>query len=130
MNIRKLRKKPQINIVPLIDVLIVLLFFFLMTMQFRHLNVLDITPPRMESAGQEEMPAQIMLSVNREGEYFIDNDPVSEEALPGRLRELAAGESPPVVLIQADEDAPVKYLAFALDQTRLSGLERVRLQTR
>ncbi len=130
MNIRKLRRKPQINIVPLIDVLIVLLFFFLMTMQFRHLNVLDITPPKMDSAGPEDTREQVVLSVNTAGAYFIDSRAVSNEDLPGQLRELAALDTPPTILIQADEDAPIKHLAFVLDQTRLSGLERVRLQTR
>ena len=130
MKIQKRRKKTEINIVPLIDVLIVLIFFFIMTMQFRNMNVLNITPPKMETAGKDQEVTQLIIGVDPEGQYFLNNDPVTEEELIAAFAEAAEQETPPSLLLMADEDVPLKYVTFVMDQTRKAELPKVRLQAR
>ena len=130
MNIHKRRKKTEINIVPLIDVLIVLIFFFLMSMQFKNMDVLNITPPKMETAGKDKETVQLMVGIDTEGKYFIDSKPVTEDELIAAFDAAAALPEPPSVLVMADEDAPIKTLAFVMDQSRKAKLPKVRMQTR
>ena len=130
MELRKRRPRTDINIVPLIDVLIVLVFFFLMTMQFRNMNVLEITPPQVETAGQTAEVPPVVISITKDGELSLGPDPTTFEALPGALAAIAAEGHAPGVLVQADEDAPVKYLTAVMDEARKAELGRLRLLTR
>ncbi|MGE9294210.1 MAG: ExbD/TolR family protein [Puniceicoccales bacterium] len=130
MDIQKRRKKTEINIVPLIDVLIVLIFFFLMTMQFKNMDVLNITPPQIETAGKDKEIIQLMVGIDTEGQYFIDNKPVSEDELVTVFNEAAAQKEPPSVLLMADQDVPLHFVTFVMDQSRKAKLPKVRLQSR
>lgn len=130
MELKRKRRRPQINVVPLIDVLIVLIFFFLLTMQFRQASVLDITPPRIESAGRDGEFAPLVLAVTQEGSYYINGRAVSPAELPGIFHDQAVRTPPPDLLIAADEGVPLKAVTFVIDQARLAGLESVRLQAR
>jgi len=130
MNLKRHRRKAEINIVPLIDVLIVLIFFFLMTMQFRDMNVLDITPPKMETAGKNTQTDQIVVAITPEGEYLVEGDSRTEEEVALVFQEAAQLEPKPSILLMADEDVPLKHVTFVMDESRKAQLEKVRLQTR
>ncbi|WP_309399478.1 ExbD/TolR family protein [Cerasicoccus maritimus] len=124
------RRKAEINIVPLIDVLIVLIFFFLMTMQFRNLNVLNITPPKMETAGKAGEVDQLVVGITPEGEYFLNNEKITEDEIKVAFAEAAQQEQKPNILVQADEDVPLKYVTFVMDESNKVELGKVRLQAR
>lgn len=130
MNLKKHRRKAEINIVPLIDVLIVLIFFFIMTMQFRNMNVLNITPPTMETAGKSTNTEQITVGISPEGEFYINNQIMAEEAIPAFFEEAAKQDPKPSILLMADEDVPLKHVTFIMDQSRKAKMDKVRLQTR
>jgi len=130
VNIKKHRRKAEINIVPLIDVLIVLIFFFLMTMQFRDMNVLNITPPKMETAVKSTQTEQIVIAINKEGVFNVNNEEVAEEAIPQILADAAQQEPKPAILLMADEEVPLKHVTFVMDESRKVKLEKVRLQAR
>jgi len=127
---KRQRRKTEINIVPLIDVLIVLIFFFLMTMQFRNLNVLNITPPKMETAGKSGEVDQLVIGITTEGEYFLNNEVATEDEIIVAFTEAAQQEVQPNVLVQADEETPLKFVTFVMDQSRKVELGKVRLQAR
>ncbi|MFW5883417.1 MAG: ExbD/TolR family protein [Verrucomicrobiota bacterium] len=127
---RSSRRKAEINIVPLIDVLTVLLFFLLVTMQFRNVNVLNIQVPEIETAGQNEFSQQIEIAINEAGEFFLNNQPVTREALEEALQLAGdvAREQP--VLVIADEDTPLHNVTWVMDACRRNNLEDFRLQSR
>jgi len=127
---KKRRPKIGINIVPLVDVLIVLIFFFLMTMQFRNLNVLDILPPKVETAGPNNIPEELLIGINSEGEYYLNNDQLKFEDLETALAKAGQSELQQPVLVLADENVALKYMTSVMDLTRKAGLEKVRLQVR
>lgn len=130
MELKRQRRRPFVNIVPLVDVLIVLIFFFLLTMQFRQASVLDITPPRIESAGRSEGFAPLVLAVTREGGYFINGRGVSPQELAGFFEAQSAQQAKPELLIAADEGVPLGAVTFVIDEARKAGLDTVRLQAR
>lgn len=124
------RRQPTINIVPLVDVLTVLLFFFLVTMQFKQVSALNITAPEIETAGENKSNEQIVIAVDSDGKIFYNDREVSKEEL-GQATALAGeaqGRRP--VLLLADEDAPLKHVTAVMDICRANDLSRIRLQSR
>ncbi len=128
--LQRRRQRPAINIVPLVDVLTVLLFFFLVTMQFRQVTALNITAPEIETAGDNRIDEQVVLAVDAEGAFFLNDQRLEAEALEAALR--VAGEVTPEipVLLMADEDAPLKYVTEVMDLCRKNRLNKIRLQSR
>ena len=124
------RRTPTINIVPLVDVLTVLLFFFLVTMQFKQVSALNITVPKIETAGENEIAEQIIIALSPEGELYLNNQPVVIGQLENAMK--LAGELTPEmpVLLIADEDVPLKNVTEVMDICRSNQLNKIRLQSR
>lgn len=123
------RTKPGINIVPLIDVLIVLIFFILMTMQFRNISTLDITPPKMETAGNDTAAIEsISVAINPAGNLFLNDVLITEKDLEDFLMKAGETNKQQSVLVLADKETALKYMTTVMDVSRKAGLEKVRLQ--
>lgn len=124
------RRPPSINIVPLVDVLTVLLFFFLVTMQFKQVSALNITAPEIKTAGKNQVDEQIVIAVSPDGEFFLNDREVNLEQLE-RAIELAGQLTPdlPVLLI-ADQDAALKHVTSVMDVCRGNRMNKIRLQSR
>ena len=123
-------RKVVINIVPLVDVLIVLIFFFLMTMQFRNVTTLNLTMPKIETAGQNKFDKNIIIEIAQDGRFLVNGTSMEREQLEPALRQLKPVADDITVLIRADEDTLLKNLTFIMDSCRKSGLDRIRLQSR
>ncbi|OPZ72127.1 MAG: colicin uptake protein TolR [Verrucomicrobia bacterium ADurb.Bin474] len=128
--IRKSRKKAEINIVPLVDVLMVLIFFFLMTMQFRNVNVLNITPPEIQTAGKNLLNEQILIGISPEGQYYLNNQEVPEAVLEEALKLAGEANAEQPVLLVSDEETPLKHVTRVLDICRSNKLNRIRMKSR
>ncbi len=128
--IRPHRRKPEINIVPLVDVLIVLIFFFLVSMQFRNLTTLNLVLPKIETAGKNKQVEQIEIAVDAEGLFFYSGTQVSKEALKAAVQIQAGIDNEIPVLVMADEETYLKSVTFIMDVCREAGLEKIRLQSR
>lgn len=123
-------RKVIINIVPLVDVLIVLIFFFLMTMQFRNVTTLNLTLPKIETAGQNKFDKNIVIEINKDGEFLVNGSELSREEFEPALRQLKPVADEITVLIRADEETLLKNLTYIMDTCRKSGLDKIRLQSR
>lgn len=126
----KRRKTPRIDIVPLVDVLMVLIVFFLVTMQFRNLRALNVKLPRIETAGSNQLRNEIILSVSQEGFYYLNDAQVDEVRLVAALRTASSLPKKPKALIVADEEVPLKHVTKIVDLCRENGIEDFRLQSR
>ena len=131
MSIRsKSRKKPKIDVVPLIDVLMVLIIFFLVTMQFRDLRALNIKLPKIDTAGSNLMSNELIVSISQEGDFFINSKKVGFEKLALVLKATSLLPRKPVILVVADENVPLRHVTQVVDLCRKNGLEDFRLQAR
>ncbi len=130
MTLKPKRRRPEINIVPLIDVLTILIFFFLMTMQFRELQALNLTLPEIETAGSGAVDESLVIGIDAEGQFYLDGNRVEREELLALLEELRTVGRDLSVLLMADEDTPLKEVTFVMDNVRKAGIDRVRLQSR
>jgi len=127
---KRRRRKAEINIVPLVDVLVVLIFFFLVSMQFRNLTLLNLTLPKIETAGKEQPTDSLQIGVDTEGQYYLNGNPVSDEVLIEQVQTVARLSPDTSVLIMADENSLLHKVTFLMDTCRKAGLEKVRLQSR
>lgn len=123
------RRISGINIVPLIDVMTVLIFFFLMSMKFDDIAQLGITPPSAESAAKKQTETRLVVAVNRAGEFFVNSQSVSAEKLADALNAAAKERNARSLVLIADEDVATKYTVFIVDQAQKNGLY-VQLLTR
>jgi len=124
------RHKAEINIVPLVDVLMVLIFFFLMTMQFKNVDVLNITPPKIETAGENQLSDQILIAVSPKGEFYLNYQEIKVDTLDEALK--IAGQNNPdqPVLLVSDEETPLKYVTQIMDMCRKNQLNKIKLKSR
>ena len=124
------RRKPKIDVVPLIDVLMVLIIFFLVTMQFQDLRALNVKLPRIESAGSNVIRNELIISIKEKGETFVNGNEINIEDLEKILQSSAKLQQKPMVLLVADENVPLKHVTEVVDLCRLNKLEDFRLQSR
>jgi len=124
------RRPPSINIVPLVDVLTVLLFFFMVTMQFKQVSALNITAPEIKTAGKNKVQEQIVIALSPDGDVYLNNQLVDMAQFKGAMQ--LAGEMTPdlPVLLVADENVSLKHLTVVMDVCRSNQLNKIRLQSR
>ena len=135
------RRKAEINIVPLIDVLTMLIFFFLVTMQFREMATMNLTLPKMETAGKNMFENQVVIAIDHEqkisltildknGGVIFDKRDMKDDELESVATRLREVDKDITILIRSDEDTPLKIVTEAMDICRKNGLNKIRLQTR
>ena len=127
---QKNRQKPKIDVVPLIDVLMVLIIFFLVTMQFQELRALNVKLPKIESAGSNLVRNELIISIKAKGETFVNGNSTDRDELEKLLKTSASLTKKPMVLVVADENVPLKFVTEVVDLCRLNNLEDFRLQSR
>lgn len=126
---RRRRSRDQINLVPMVDVLMVLLFFFLISMQLGDLRAININLPKIETAGENAVADTMIIQMNLEGEIFLNNEPISEELLIAAVKVQASVRPDTPVLMAMDEGITIKDMTRIIDICRSNGLQKVRLQS-
>ena len=124
------RKRPEMNLVPLIDVLVMLIFFAFVTMQFKSAATLNITLPKVETAGKNEFKGTVTIAIDSKGQLAFNGKDIPDEALLGLLEQVKNIDRDIPVLIKADERTQLKKLAFVMDSCRKAGLNKFSLQSR
>ena len=127
---QKRRKRPELNLVPLIDVLVMLIFFAFVTMQFKSAATLNITLPKVETAGKNEFRGIVTISIDKDGSLTLGGKPISDADLPKELEKVKDVSKDITVLIRSDEKATLDRLTFVWDACRKAGLNKHHLQSR
>jgi biopolymer transport protein ExbD len=124
------RRRPELNLVPLIDVLVMLIFFSFVTMQFRSATTLNITLPKIDSAGKNEFKNGVTLAIEKDGAIFFNGKPVTDEELNAALVQVHNTDPDTQIVIKGDENSQLKRLAFLMDACQKNGLPKFTLQSR
>lgn len=131
---QKRRRRPEMNLVPLIDVLVMLIFFAFVTMQFRAVSTMNLTLPKVETAGKSELKDSVSISLTKEGEITFQSGArsqvVTAEQLEALIHDLGGVTKDVTILIRSDENTPLRHLTAAMDICRKNGLNKIRLQAR
>lgn len=117
----------DINVTPLVDVVLVLLIIFMVTAPMMQKGV-DVELPRAESAaGQEDQ--RIIVTIDRGARVYLNETSLPLAELEKHLTTLAAGTQDPFVYLRADQSVPYGRVMTVMDRIRKAGIERVGLVT-
>lgn len=120
--------EPEINLIPFIDVLLVILIFLMLTTTYSRFTELQVNLPAASAEALRERPAEIVVAVAADGRYAVDRRPVdgrSVELLTRELQAAAQGRGDVVVIVSADATAAHQSVVNVLDAARRAGLVRL-----
>ena len=125
------REAPEINLIPLIDVLLVILIFLMVTTTYARYSELKINLPTAAGEKSPQKPQTIQVSVDALGHYQIDDKNVASsiEALSSAMAGIAKGNADMVVVINADSKATHQSVINIMEAARRTGLARITFAT-
>ena len=126
------KEQPEINLVPLIDVMMVILIFLMITTTYSKYAELQINLPSADAEKQLERPGEVSVLVNAQGQYVVNRNAVafrSVEQLGDELRRAGAGLREPIVIISADAAATHQSVIRVMEASRIAGLSQITFTT-
>ena len=134
MNLRATRPRedPEINFIPLIDVLLVILIFLMVTTTYQRFSELQITLPEADADATKQRPKEVNIGIDREGRYVIDKNVftfTSPSALADQLKRAAGDTKDPVLIINADGQATHQSVVRVMEAARIAGLVHITFAT-
>ena len=126
------REPLEINLVPLIDVMMVIIIFLMITTTYSRYTELAINLPSAEAEKQPERANEVAVLVNAQGQYVVNRRAVvyrSVEQLSEELRRAAGGAKEPMVVISADANATHQAVIRVMEAARLAGLSQITFTT-
>ena len=129
---RAFREEPEINFIPLIDVLLVILIFLMVTTTYSRYAELQINLPTADASRQQETRDQIDIAVDAQGRYSINRNPVAfggPAAFSEELRRAAGDAKEPVIVISADANAPHQSVINVMEASRIAGYGKITFTT-
>ena len=133
LNFRKGRlEEPEINLIPFIDVLLVVLIFLMLSTTYSKFTELQVTLPVADAEKLRERPREIIVVVSADGRYVVNRKQVegrSVERLAAELSAVAAGSNDLIVIVSADATAAHQSVVNVMDAARRAGLPRLTFAT-
>ena len=135
---RSASTEPEINLIPFIDVLLVVLIFLMLSTTYSKFTELQLKLPTADTQAAKERPNEIIVSVNSAGNYSVNKVPVAQRgvlALASALTEankalgLPAAGKEPVVIISADAQATHQAVISVMEAARQTGLNQITFAT-
>jgi biopolymer transport protein ExbD len=126
------KEEPEINLVPLIDVMMVILIFLMITTTYSKYTELQINLPTADADRQLERSNEVTVLVDTGGQYVINKQPVtyaSIEQLAGELRRAGAGLREPIVIVTADRASNWQAVVRVMEAARLAGMPQITFTT-
>ena len=123
---------PEINLIPFIDVLLVILIFLMLSTTYSKFTELQVTLPTADAEKMRERPREVIVAVSGDGRYVINRKPVdgrSVEILAAELLAATGGSSDMVVIVSADATAAHQSVINVMDAARRAGLPRLTFAT-
>jgi biopolymer transport protein ExbD len=126
------REEPEINFIPLIDVLLVILIFLMVTTTYQRVAELQITLPEADADQIKQRPKEINVGVDSQGRYAIGKDVfpfTTVNAIVDELRRAAGNAKDPVIIIDADANATHQAVIHVMEAARAAGFIHITFAT-
>jgi biopolymer transport protein TolR len=118
----------EINVTPLVDVMLVLLIIFMVTVTLPAVGV-PVDLPESRAAPVEEQPDQITISIDRQGTIYIEEDAVPAGGLPAALEALDRGGEPPLIVLRGDRSLDYGRVMQVMGELGRAGFTSISLVT-
>ncbi len=129
MNFHKLRPEdPEINLIPFIDVLLVILIFLMLSTTYSKFTELQVTLPTADAEKSRDRAKEIIVSISADGRYAIDRKAVdgrSVDLLTSELAAAAGGSQDATIIISADATTAHQNVVNVMDAARRAGLAKL-----
>ncbi len=133
MNFRRANiEEPELNLIPLIDVLLVVLIFLAVSTTYSRFTQLQTGLPSADAERPQSRPQEIQVAVTADGRFAIDKAVVQmtdADSLADLLRAAASGNASPLVVINADAQSPHQAVVTVMEAARLAGLTHLSFAT-
>lgn len=133
MNFRPRDKdEPEINLIPFIDVLLVILIFLMLTTTYSKFTQMQITLPVADAEAQRSQPSEVIVSISSDGAYMVNKTLVQGrriEDLANALTIASSGNFETMLIINADANARHQAVVSAMEAARRVGLSRITFAT-
>ncbi len=133
MNFRpRVKEEPEINLIPFIDVLLVVLIFLMLSTTYSKFTELQLKLPVADADAQRDYPKELIVTVSSDGNYGVNRVPVrgrSTEELSAAMLEGAKAGKDSVVVISADASARHQAVVTVMEAARRSGLSQITFAT-
>jgi biopolymer transport protein ExbD len=133
MNFRKPHpEEPEINLIPFIDVLLVILIFLMLSTTYSKFTELQVTLPVADAEKSRDRPKEIIVSVAADGRYAVNRKAVdgrSVDVLTAELSAAAAGNEDATVIVSADATTAHQAVVNVMDAARRAGLAKLTFAT-
>ena len=128
----RLREEPEINLIPMIDVLLVILIFLMITTTYAKYAQLQINLPQAQGAAGKAAPNTLEVSVDALGHYTINDRSVAFtriEEFAQAMKEAAGNNAEPVVVITADANSTHQAVVNVMESARQAGFTHITFTT-
>ncbi len=125
-------EEPEINLIPFIDILLVVLIFLMASTTYSKFTELQVTLPTADAEKLRDRPREIVVLVSADGRYVVNRKPVegrSVELLAAELNAVSEGAKDLVVIVSADATAAHQSVVNVMDAARRAGLARLTFAT-
>jgi biopolymer transport protein ExbD len=129
---RKSNDEPEINLIPFIDVLLVVLIFLMLSTTYSKFTEMQIMLPVADTDAQRDYPKELIVAVGSDGAYSVNRSALqgrSLESLAAALTEAAKGAKETVVVISADANAKHQSVVTVMEAARRAGLSQITFAT-
>ncbi|MCW8928666.1 MAG: biopolymer transporter ExbD [Gammaproteobacteria bacterium] len=121
-----MKRTVNINLTPMIDMVFILLIFFIVTTSFVKETGVDISRPTAKTAERKEQ-GNILVAITKNGEIWIDQRRIDTQSVRANIERLKAQNPEGAVIIQADDNSQTGLLIKVIDQIRLAGIINISL---
>lgn len=133
MNFRPRQKEePEINLIPFIDVLLVILIFLMLTTTYSKFTEMQLTLPVADTEQLRDRPKEIIVAVAADGRYAVNKASILGKGIDpvaNALREASKGQSGSIIVISADATAPHQAVITVMEAARRVGLTQITFAT-
>jgi biopolymer transport protein ExbD len=133
MNFRpRVKEEPEINLIPFIDVLLVILIFLMLTTTYSKFTELQLRLPVADVEAQRDYPKEVIVAVSADGRYAVNKVPVNGrgvEELATAIVEAAKAGKDSVIIISADASTAHQSVITVMEAARRSGLTQITFAT-
>jgi biopolymer transport protein ExbD len=133
MNFRhRTKEQPEINLIPFIDVLLVVLIFLMLTTTYSKFTEMQLKLPVADVDAQRDYPREVVVAVSADGRYMVNKQPVdgrSAETLAPSIADAAKAGKDSVVIISADATATHQSVITVMEAARRVGLTQITFAT-
>ena len=126
------REDPEINLIPMIDVLLVIVIFLVVTTTYARFSELQINLPSAQANETKERPNQVTVAITANGQYAIERVPLGAadvNTISVELKRAAGGNPDPMIIINADAKATHQSVVNVMEAARQAGFARITFTT-